>query len=149
MEPKVLSIAQIRTLLRTPAGCTRDAVGVDDSYQNNGFAQHVRRVDNGVKIRRVLAGLDVAAQIQERFVDLSDRAKHVLFEYHRKIFIGSFGFASVAPDVSQVFQTNACPQHGDDDQAQNRGAAMLRNQRRKFFNMQIHWRAARQAFLID
>ena len=96
-------------MLRAFAGRERDAVGVDDTHQDNGFAQHIRRARDGIKIGRVLAGLDAPSQIQERFVDLPNRTEHVLFEYHRKVLVGPFGFAPVAADVFNVFQADALP----------------------------------------
>ena len=102
--------------------------------------KQVGRVHDGVEVGRILPHLDGAPQIQERFVDLADRAQHVLFEHHREISIGALRFAFVVADVLNIFEADAAPQHGDDHNAENRRAAALGDKLRELREVQFHVR---------
>ena len=86
----------------------------------------------------VLAGLDGAPQIEQRLVDLADRAQHVLLEHHREIAVGALGLALVAANVLNIFEADAAPQHGDDHHAEDRRASTLGDKSRELRQMQFH-----------
>ncbi len=127
VDLEMLAIAQIggRRGLRTHVRGAQDAVSIDDRHLDDDLAQHVGSADDGAQIGGILAGLDAAAQIQEGFVDLSDRAKHVLLEYHRKIVVRSLCFALVALNVLRVFDQDRDPNHRDDGHAEDGRASAL------------------------
>ena len=145
MDLEVLPVAQIRrrSRLRPDIGGALDAVGVDDRDLDDGLAEHIRRVDDGAEVGRVLAGLDAAPQIEQRLVDLADGAEDVLLEDHREVMVGPFGVATIGLNVLGIFQRNAGPQHGDDQHAEDRRATALRQEFRQLTDMKIDRHAAR------
>ena len=86
----VLAVAQVDRGcgLRTGIGGPHDALGIDDRDLDDDLAQQVGGVDDRVVVIGVLPSLDGAAQIEQRLVDLADRAQHVLLERHCEILVG-------------------------------------------------------------
>ena len=81
-----------------------------------------------VVVRCTLAGFDIAPQVEQHIVELVDRSKNTFFEDHREALTGAFGVLQVAARILPVFQEDTAPQHCDDSDAQNSGAAALRDQ---------------------
>lgn len=102
---------------------THDPFIVDNGDLHDDVAQNVRRVGNGAQAGRVSSVFDAPAHIQQRLVDFTDRAQNVFFEHQREIMRIAAGLSLIQSKIVIIFSGNACPQHRNDDDAENRRAA--------------------------
>ena len=68
--------------------------------------------------------------------------QHVLLENHGEVLIASLGIAPIGLHVLGIFQDDAAPKHGDENEAEYCGAAALSNEPWQFQQMRMH----RQSF---
>ena len=86
----------------------------------------------------ILPSFDGAAQVEQRLVDLADRAQHVLLEHHREILVGALGVSQIAAIVFIIFQRYAAPKHRNDNNTEDRRRTALLEQSRKLGDVKRH-----------
>ena len=96
-----------------PLSSTMAACTMNEMYARMHMVS--RRLHEAVVVGRpALVRLDDSPQVEQRLVDLSDRAKDVLLKQHREIVGCALGLAAVIAGAFGVFHEDARPQHDDD-----------------------------------